>query len=1528
MPSLSAYRQLVLVDADDGRLSLFKDHQQYLSHMAPNCEWCLFWNDLRLPVYKKLTSALRGYFHIRFCPSYHQRSTNSLNPDLLDFLETLLPKFSFVLLVHGDKQPYSESVQRLQRHYGKEKLEVQTINERFSQHLPSILTLLTDRNATSSIRQSVTNVSSKDHLKFKEKPRVFRCEWPDNLAAIPYGLVELIYFNQLIKRKQKRLNIYYYNGYPSKNTLLLSHLTGDDEFEEDDSDHLTTVFARKSVMKLRLISYKTFTTLTQERSQTSYSIKQYSLAAEQTEAMFHSTPVPKLQKYRKSPKQKLAQPVKKKTPESDSKEVSCSKCTKKFKDQVAQQSHFWAKHSKPSSHQAPSQQQASLQYDRAWVNYYDNYINYLFNYPSLLDYYGSSPLDNASAISSYINPLHNTYRQAILQCRASALMIHGQTPTTHQAYSIPPIKNKAQPCLQHTKKTQKYTISSSTSTSKKTDHQSNLVEERTKWNHTEQVTKDQPNNISHHSSLPQPRLDRCENAAGNNFHSMTTHPDRISHFTASSEAVVNTATIVTKSYVRTFPCSKCTTKFKCQADLQRHVIAKHLNSSAQQFSSQAQPAVLDIIVIGTDGGNPVNKPPSCSQLVNSCVSFATDDAQTTAIHSETDYQTASAAPRLSESQLTHGPRLAIDLEPAVTANLTRPIPSIARISTPLCHYQMEIAQEQTQMTETRNTSAVRLLSCSQCTKKFQSIADIKQHFDTEHTASPTNDAPTITTDSADVVIDQATLIRVWEADKDPTDNLTQRSSLPQPHSDKDRTSHRTASSEAAVKPATMVTKRHVRIYPCSKCSKGYNSSRDRLQHFIKTHSESFLPTTRPPHGSLNESRTCWICSKEFKSSDGQITHFIDKHAQVILRIDGDPSSLLQTHIRIAQEKMESAKSKDSLAGKLLSCSKCTTKFKCQADLQSHIATKHSSASAQQFSSQKQTAAQEKTATVPNQSNSVNKLPYSSKIIESSRSFTISNDKPPLTRLKTEHKPSQEFGSATDSDMDIIAKSTQSILSASTLSSSPHTLPADMGQEQMKIGETRDNFTDALLSRSQCTEKFQSVSDIEQHDDTEDVKRITCDTPTIIASNADLILDQGQITHNEMADGNSSHHSSLLQPHSEKSRSAYSVDSNSREKHSYTPPCIVAFPESAVNEPTIVVTDQIKTFPCSRCSKKYKSARDRLDHFIKTHSESFRPMPRSTERAFIDSRTCWECKKVFKSSDSQISHFIDKHAQAILLTQGDPSSLLQTKISMAQEKLIYGKRLAQTTNLAASKLPNPKGRKLDKKYFYYAHDKTSKSTSTKTLKVLNHGEHKTATKEDAAPIHYPSDIVSHSSKRSEERMSDDIDKTCSKMKNGEQIASATSKPLVDTVGRTMPKPTVAQILDESERFQKEAFRNNDAPKNHIEDNTATASANRPSRNFLSGQDIFICPRARSSSIVYIQLKTIREQLIVTPGRRNRCPFEGCDSATVEYEFEELCLHALMEHKDVSLKLECCDPTRTYTLEEYKIHLESTGWKNIG
>jgi hypothetical protein len=100
-----------------------------------------------------------------------------------------------------------------------------------------------------------------------------------------------------------------------------------------------------------------------------------------------------------------------------------------------------------------------------------------------------------------------------------------------------------------------------------------------------------------------------------------------------------------------------------------------------------------------------------------------------------------------------------------------------------------------------------------------------------------------------------------------------------------------------------------------------------------------------------------------------------------------------------------------------------------------------------------------------------------------------------------------------------------------------------------------------------------------------------------------------------------------------------------------------------------------------------------------------------------------------------------------------------------------------------------------------------------------------------------------------------------------------------------------------------------------------------KSFISTrQDCFIdsrimkCPKAVSSTLVYLLLGTVRQQICITSGKKNRCLHQACKSITANYDFEQLCLHTTTEHENAQLRLECCDPMIMYTPEEYKNHLQ--------
>ena len=1301
MPSLCNYRQLVLVDADDGRLSLFKEHQKYLSEIPPNSKWCLFWNDLTLPVYTNLKRTLRAYSQIHFCPSYYQRPDNSLNSDLLTFLDQLAFNFSFVLLVHGDKQPYSKVVQRAKSQYGEAKVEVHKISECSSQHLSPILALLAKQNDEYRTHQIDQGLVSNGKSKFKHRSSSIN-QWTDSIGGMPYGLEELTYFKKLIKRKQKMLDIYFYNYCPGKNSGLQPDLNGDSDVEQDESDHLTATFGRISSATQQFISYEVCTEPRGNELQGTDQTEEYPLLGEQTAATSNNRTVSKLGKSQKAPQQQRAQTTKKEhLPVSET--VSCSGCAREFKDWSAQKSHFLAKHSKSTTRQRASQQQALVQATRGSMDYQSTAMANWYHY-------GLFGRGSAPVIGTFSNPSRTMYSQTMFSQDASA-MVKKEQNTKMQVHPIVPVTIKSP---------------------------------KPKQNH----------------AVVLPQQSKTINPRNN----LTSH---------------------------SLPSSPYISNFENQAIPNDQIFMKY------------------------------------------------------------------------------------------------PISSSTRPPEPTAH-RTHLVYKKKPLIPTKNTTG----------------------------------------DRAEYSRDNRYLPNPW---REP---VTYSDKLNTPSAGKQNASwlSTTAIPPSALFDSTMPTEGPVKTFPCTRCTKKYKSARDRLDHFIKTHADAFLPAARDAQVPVIESRSCWCCEKKFKSPGSQISHFIDKHAQTIVNIAGDPSDVLQNHIKIAQQRMEAAKLKVTGVGISLSCSHCIMKFKSQAALNIHFQMKHSKSSTELFSSQggtatpskpvtiqcgAATAAHPKSAHVPDYHVSLHYETLVEETQHESKAHGYTSDD--AEKRQPDSAVSQACEPAIYSETEHGVTSTQPLHSTVNVFSTSSHNPIDMVREQTRIKETRDKYADQLLFCSQCTKKFQSIAHIKQHFDREHTSSTSSSASATTEREKHQLMDQALFT---QADSmiqsrpeNIGPRSCPSQPCLEKSTSATTNERHFIRKHTDPTSCFIPTSKVTVNKSMTVIKDVGKTFPCTRCTKKYKSARDRLDHFNKTHADAFLPAARDIQVPVIESRSCWCCEKKFKSPGSQISHFIDKHAQAIVNIAGDPSDVLQNHIKIAQQRMMRAKTTSDSTRLPPSNWRESKEFKGAVAHSLYFGAQRSEFTLNQASNVANHHEDKIESGKNKASILHSSDMLSQQGL---------LNADCADLSNLQHVErhpSVATKLTGNAASERVLKIPVSERPASGDRYPSEPVEPTDIFEHLNMGTTTTRVHGDASRHVLNDQGIIPCPRARSSPIVYMRLKRTRKQLRITPGRTNRCPFKDCQSEIVDYQFEELWSHTMIEHSDASLKLECCDPTITYNLEEYKKHLES-------
>jgi hypothetical protein len=104
-------------------------------------------------------------------------------------------------------------------------------------------------------------------------------------------------------------------------------------------------------------------------------------------------------------------------------------------------------------------------------------------------------------------------------------------------------------------------------------------------------------------------------------------------------------------------------------------------------------------------------------------------------------------------------------------------------------------------------------------------------------------------------------------------------------------------------------------------------------------------------------------------------------------------------------------------------------------------------------------------------------------------------------------------------------------------------------------------------------------------------------------------------------------------------------------------------------------------------------------------------------------------------------------------------------------------------------------------------------------------------------------------------------------------------------------------------------------------TQVKLSNRTLEEFFTDPAIMQCPKAKSTTIVYMLLESTRKQISITFDNMNRCPYQACQLEPVSYGFEEFWLHTIKEHKNAQIKLECCDSMMMYTSEEYKKHIQN-------
>ncbi len=384
---------------------------------------------------------------------------------------------------------------------------------------------------------------------------------------------------------------------------------------------------------------------------------------------------------------------------------------------------------------------------------------------------------------------------------------------------------------------------------------------------------------------------------------------------------------------------------------------------------------------------------------------------------------------------------------------------------------------------------------------------------------------------------------------------------------------------------------------------------------------------------------------------------------------------------------------------------------------------------------------------------------------------------------------------------------------------------------------------------------------------------------------------------------------------------------------------------------------LRTFSCWQCSLECKNRYIRIGHFIRCHSASFLPNTNAssslvhndavtakeqihTSEVFIDHLSkfskCWECGRKYTSRNELIFHFVITHDRSILNARLDPSGILKDRIAMAQEWMATTKGITKGTKISFNGSQYSNKLKSVTDFSNHSNGKYNGSTSPSISKLSNGNGNQTAAIQKQIKV--ATDIPDSVDKpdngaKSLKKVISDADPA--DQFNGEHVkcplstASMTSSDvksqkemLQEHTKSTEPTTSFINISYYCEHCQKQFTSAADHIEHFKTEHSGVTTSVATVQDCSSDRDIMKCPKARFPTVVYLSLETIRKRICITSGKTNRCSHDACKLSTADYDFEELSLHTINDHKDAQLKLECCNPMITYTLEEYKKHLLHT------
>ncbi|CAF0911191.1 unnamed protein product [Adineta ricciae] len=335
----------------------------------------------------------------------------------------------------------------------------------------------------------------------------------------------------------------------------------------------------------------------------------------------------------------------------------------------------------------------------------------------------------------------------------------------------------------------------------------------------------------------------------------------------------------------------------------------------------------------------------------------------------------------------------------------------------------------------------------------------------------------------------------------------------------------------------------------------------------------------------------------------------------------------------------------------------------------------------------------------------------------------------------------------------------------------------------------------------------------------------------------------------------------------------------------------------------------KTMICSQCDKKFRSTSLFTKHFNAKHFHLTSTNNSHDQKHRLDNFNqqfiCWICSNEFKSAFYRLKHFIMNHSEVYLPIPNN-HHIDELNSEQIENDNISGKFCWQ----CAKKFSSYDGQV---HHFIKQHCQLILSMDNDPSSVL-----KSQMEKVRELMKSKSPLKCSRCSKSFQTMND----RCRHF-TIEHNKSITISTMVEAQHVQINQEESQDFFEKISYFCEKCQQRFPRADDHLEHfqikHSKVILSYKTLGEFFLDPSVMKCSKAISSTLVYMILESTRKQIPVINDTTNHCPYQQCQLQRINYNFQDFWLHLIKNHDYGQIKMECCDPMRMYTLEEYQKHI---------